>query len=644
VTGEPKLLLVCPPFASVYWGSLGLATLKAVCAEAGIAADVLYLNIPFARQIGVERYQRIGQLFDAEIVFTSALFPDVTAAGVWERYVALRGRGAGAADDLASSRGSFLHLAGELAPRLVAQTLRETAWDDYDIVGFTTGFHQTVSTLALAAAVRRRFPDKVLLAGGAGCDGDMGPALLRQFDTLDLVVAGEADTLMVPLIESLRRGEPVDRWPGVFARPGPRVNVDPAGSCFADGIHGRPWSEADARFKVRLDELPVPDFSDFFEQVGVLDAGERLRLPFESSRGCWWGQKSLCTFCGLNGTSLAYRAKSPRRVLDEIDSQYARYGVRRFMAVDNILDMGFLTSLLPGLEERHRGLGLELFYETKSNLRGEQVRRLRRAGVTEVQPGIESFSDHVLELMSKGTTGYNQVRFLRDCDGAGLVPRYGILWANPGETAEDYATLRRLLPSIRHLTPPRYVQPIALERFSPYFLDPGRFGIRHVRAAEIYRVAFGGRDLDYDSLAYIFSYEHDFDHDPALHRERDRYLTEVEAWQAKHRPGTLLMADLDGELLVADRRDGEDAVLRLDGAARRLLLACLDARTEAWLRPRTGLAADDLAAALTEMADAGLLLAWPSRPPRYLALPVPVEPAVFHRDVLVPAARRVRSA
>lgn len=640
-TAGGKVLLVCPPFAAVTWGSLGLSTLKAICQAAGIACDVLYLNVPFARRVGVERYQAIGQLFDAEIVFTAALFPDVTAADLWQRYVALRRAGDSTVggDGLAASRRSFLEMAGELAPRLVAEALAEVAWDDYDVVGFTTGFHQTVSSLALASAVRRHHPDKVLIAGGAGCDGDMGPGLLRGFAALDVVVAGEADGQIVPLIEALRRGEPVNRWPGVFAKPGPRVAVDAAGPRLAGGVYGRGWSEADAASKVLLDDLPVPDFDDFFAQVAQLDLGDELRLPFESSRGCWWGQKSLCSFCGLNGTSLAYRAKSPQRVLREIDLQLERYGVRRFMAVDNILDLDFLSTLLPGLEERHRHRGVELFYETKSNLRGEQVRRLRRAGVTEVQPGIESFSDHVLELMAKGTTGYNQVRFLRDCDGAGLEARYGILWANPGETAQDYATLRRLVPSLRHLSPPRYVQPIALERFSPYFLHPERYGIRRVRAAEIYRVAFGDRDLDYDDLAYVFSYEHDFDGDLALHRERDRFLAAVEEWQRDYRPYSLLMADLDGELLVADRRDGEAAVYRLDGIARRLLLACEEAHTEAWLRPRMELEEDELAAALRRLVDAGLLLAWPGEPVRYLALPVPAEGAVFHREVLAPFSR-----
>ena len=42
-------------------------------------------------------------------------------------------------------------------------------------------------------------------------------------------------------------------------------------------------------------------------------------LLFETSRGCWWGAKSHCTFCGLNGETMAFRSKSPRRALDELE-------------------------------------------------------------------------------------------------------------------------------------------------------------------------------------------------------------------------------------------------------------------------------------------------------------------------------------
>jgi radical SAM superfamily enzyme YgiQ (UPF0313 family) len=38
----------------------------------------------------------------------------------------------------------------------------------------------------------------------------------------------------------------------------------------------------------------------------------------ETARGCWWGAKHHCTFCGLNQNDMAFRAKSPQCAMDEL--------------------------------------------------------------------------------------------------------------------------------------------------------------------------------------------------------------------------------------------------------------------------------------------------------------------------------------
>jgi radical SAM superfamily enzyme YgiQ (UPF0313 family) len=128
-----------------------------------------------------------------------------------------------------------------------------------------------------------------------------------------------------------------------------------------------------------LDALPYPEYDDYFgSESQVRPADGRGYVLMETPRGCWWGEKQHCTFCGLNGNSMAYRAKSPARALDEIFTLTARYRTHRVEMVDNILDMGYFRSLLPELERR--GVSLDIFYETKANLRKDQVALLRAAG------------------------------------------------------------------------------------------------------------------------------------------------------------------------------------------------------------------------------------------------------------------------
>ena len=100
--------------------------------------------------------------------------------------------------------------------------------------------------------------------------------------------------------------------------------------------------------------MPYPDYDDYFRQFtpSSLSSVETPLLPFQTSRGCWWGEKHHCKFCGLNGGTMAFRSKSPERVLAEIHHLRDRYGIDTISVVDNILDMAYFDTLLPLLERK----------------------------------------------------------------------------------------------------------------------------------------------------------------------------------------------------------------------------------------------------------------------------------------------------
>src|SRR5262249_48286245 len=145
---------------------------------------------------------------------------------------------------------------------------------------------------------------------------------------------------------------------------------------------------------------------------------DRVALAFEASRGCWWGQKKHCTFCGLNRETMTFRVKSAERVLGTMRRLSSRYTFRHLQAADNILAMSYWKTLLPRLaEERLSSAGkpVSIFFEVKPNLSRAQVKAMADAGVAHVQPGIESLSTHLLELMAKGVTGLQNVYLLKCC-------------------------------------------------------------------------------------------------------------------------------------------------------------------------------------------------------------------------------------
>ena len=128
------------------------------------------------------------------------------------------------------------------------------------------------------------------------------------------------------------------------------------------------------------------------------------------------------------------------------------------------------------LLEAESDLEVELFYETKANLKKEQVRALRDAGVTQIQPGIESFSDSVLTLMRKGVTGLQNIQLLKWCTELVVRPYWNVLWGFPGEPAADYERMANIVPLLTHLAPPIGFGGLRLDRFSPNFFDAASLG------------------------------------------------------------------------------------------------------------------------------------------------------------------------
>ncbi len=275
--------------------------------------------------------------------------------------------------------------------------------------------------------------------------------------------------------------------------------------------------------------MPYPNYDDFLQQLGWsgVKPKQKLQMVIETSRGCWWGEKNHCRFCGLNEHELPYRSKSPERALDEIFHVAARYGIGEVMPVDNILNLDYFKTLLPELKRRKSSI--RLFYETKANLKKEQIQLLRDAGVTRIQPGIEAFSANVLKLMHKGVSPLQNVQLLKWCRQYQVDVAWNLLYGFPGENLQDYRDTFKIVQAISHLHPPMAYGYVGLHRFSPIFHAPEQFKLRRIRPLAAYKYLYPFPEAVLENLAYFF----DFDFDG---KEKTEYWfhpikLEVECWQ-----------------------------------------------------------------------------------------------------------------
>jgi len=309
-----------------------------------------------------------------------------------------------------------------------------------------------------------------------------------------------------------------------------------------------------------LENIPPPQYTEYYEQhrfyLPDSKAVEenRMILPYETSRGCIWGQRHRCTFCGLNGKNISYRVKSESKALTELQQLLQEHPTRRVAMTDNVLPPSYLESFVLQLAESLPHLSIA--YEIRPTLTFAQMLLLRQAGVTELQPGIEALSTSLLRRMKKGVTARQNVRFLRAARSLQIRCAWNLLLAFPGDTEGEYVETLDVIGAIFHLAPPGIISPMNIERFSEYHDFPERYGIGNLRPSWAY-YRWLPDHADVSKLASHF--EGDFPHYARPGSEIIKQIfrtvgTWQEAWRNQSPPRCDLVRAAPDQFLLVDTR------------------------------------------------------------------------------------------
>ena len=557
-----RVALIHPPFASVSLPSLGLATLSAGLKQNGFTCQSFYWNLDVANSIPLPTPSERLSVY--RVITERSWYPFNEWVFVRELYdCEMDSREAETLDAL-MSHGTMIeegeqYISAILALRRAAKVLINSMaekLETFDVIGIGTTFYQNLAALALAKNVKTRWPTKKVVLGGANCDGEMGRNLAELFPFLDGVFSGEVDFAFPEYVNQLNSGLSVSNIGGLHWRDKQKA-LPPC-------LPLRPLTD--------LDKLPQPDFSDWVSERKRLgfDTITPLILVLESSRGCWWGAKEHCTFCGLNANGMAYRRKTVERFKAELNTAMEKYGARRVFMADNILPLDYPDNLSKGAADEN--IGVELFYEVKSNMKRSQVVKLAAGGVKAVQPGIESFSSDLLALMRKGVTGIQNVAFIKYAQELGIRPVYNLLTGFPGENADWHDSFIEQVPRLTHLRPASTVAPIEFHRFSPYHQKPSAFGI-NLQPSRAYEYLYPYPRETLERIAYLFERIDDGLGEVVI-PDRSRLLDALVSWRKAFEAGSQLCfhEEQDGEVVITDTRPAfGPRRLRLYGFAATLL-------------------------------------------------------------------------
>ena len=547
--------LVSMPFAPLDAPSLGLTQIQGVLRRrfgSMITVEIHYATFDFARyfretSLYAHALSLTGFLTHfGEWFFAGAAFPEV--ADNTDAYLDRYDPGQ---DDLRRTVEKFRPLiAGFLDHVIDTHRLLEA-----DVVGCTSMFLQNTASFALAWRLKERKPDLIAVMGGPACEGVMGLEIARRVPWLDFVFSGPALVSFPAFIGCVMRGDlgAVEQIHGVLTKTSRSANVG---------------DEAE------IDDFIPLDYEGFLSTHEEVSAGQQTKpyLLFETSRGCWWGDQSVCTFCGLNGSRPCHRAMSPQTAIRQLQSLYPfAKRARCFVATDNILPRKYPAQVFARLRPPQ---DFALKYESRVDLDFEALSQLQRARVVVLQPGIESLSTATLKRMHKGITAFQNLCFLQNCARLRMNVEWNLLIGTPGDPVGSYEKTLRDISLLHHLPPPLGAFPVMFVRFSRYHERPADYGLQ-IEPQEFYSYIY---PFDPASVARIAAFFVNRAPEPfPLEPWLDTLNDAIRRWQGRwsgadgKAPSDLRLIADGKSSHIEDTRSGEQISYPVSTAAKRVL-------------------------------------------------------------------------
>lgn len=548
---DGDVLLIVPPFYNVYTPSIAVHNLQSYARKQGFRVSILYANIICAYCMGELNYTHYtkiplselwGERFFCRKAFSKNAFAlDDSRKISIERsaqrrsgttkpikidvdeYFGLYSKKTGMPFDL-----SYFEKIESGIDIWIDEIVASILEHDYRVVGCTSSFQQISSSIALFNKLKAERPDITTIIGGANCEGEMAQGISSISRNIDYVFDGEGEIAFAEFIDDLLK----------HRKPNRRV------------VH--------CGIVPDLDTIPIVDYSEYYEQMqyflpeSIYTKGYQIVLPYETSRGCWWGQKKQCTFCGMNGEGIEYRKKSERKVLEDIEKLIKSHPSRKILMTDSLIPHSYFNKFFMDLSQKIHDL--DITYEIKVNHSFQNLLWMKKAGVNNVQPGVEAFSTSLLKRMQKGANVRKNISFLRNCRSLKINTNYNLLYGIPQDTEEEYQETLSIIRKIKHLEPPCSFGRLSIARCGQYYNSPEKYGIKKIVPIASNDEIFPLNSNQIDPH-FIGDYDHFSTDDNSLIIEiKNEIESWVEQWKGDQRAQLVLEKTTKNKYMLLDTR------------------------------------------------------------------------------------------
>ena len=246
--------------------------------------------------------------------------------------------------------------------------------------------------------IRETIPEVIIVIGGPHPSAVDPIRLMEDFTKCDFAIKGEAEISFSSLLTEI-------------SERGKNSNIGFINKVRAIKIPGLVWRDKDGVFanpislchdlnKFKFPPWEIMDPNNY--TINMLGSEkEGATAPIITTRGC----PGKCTFCSAHNISgRKIRSRSPENVFKEMSILYSKYGVKKFMFMDNCFTANkkHLKLICKMIINDRMNVEWDCSsYENLDNLTDEMLALMYDAGCRMIHIGIESGSEYTRRAMNK---------------------------------------------------------------------------------------------------------------------------------------------------------------------------------------------------------------------------------------------------
>jgi radical SAM superfamily enzyme YgiQ (UPF0313 family) len=303
-----------------------------------------------------------------------------------------------------------------------------------DVLGMTILTDYLPRAKHISRIIKEKLPNSIFFIGGVHVAA-LPKESLNELGA-DFAVIGEGENTMLDICTKISRGEDINDLPGVVWKKDGVIIVNPP----------KPLIE-------NLDELPFParhllNFSNYLMPPGIIRGKWTERsTTVMTSRGCPFN----CIWCGGQTTfGRKVRNRSVANVIAELKALKDTFAVDAVWFVDDTFTlnkarvMEFCDSLMA--ENLHLAWGCQAHVKTADE---EMFKKMKQAGLVQLDFGVESGSDIVLKNLKKNSNAEAVKRAFSIARKCRIRTCATFIFGGPGETDKEVEETFKLAKEIK---------------------------------------------------------------------------------------------------------------------------------------------------------------------------------------------------